>query len=387
LLPEAKLRYSVHLDRVVPHFLGANDHPWLRGLLEEMDRFAGRRQRELDERLREASLGTGSTGHRTLAIDVARRLWGSRRESVVAPRAARAALFGAAAEQCRPRDAIVAMVADHLGHTSAELEQSLFADLPGERVVVPPEHPISPGELALRANLMLAQGLLFRATSVVIEAEGNARTLVRHARLRGLICTVARGSAAADATLHISGPFALFRHTLVYGRALGELLPLCAWCHRFRLRARCVLRDRPLVLELGPNDPVFPAAEPQRHDSRLEERFDRDFRRLAPDWDIIREPEAVRAGDTLVFPDFALQHRTDCRRRWLVEIAGFWTPEYLARKLAQYRAAGLSKLILCIDEARDCADGDVPADATVVRFRKRVDAAAVLAIVEGPCGS
>jgi len=382
LLPEAKLRYSVRQDRVVPHFLGANDHPWLRSLLDEVDRYVGRPQRELDKRLREASPGAGPAGPRALAIDVVRRLWGSRRQSVVAPREARAAVFRAAAQECRPRDEILAMVAGSFGRTVHDLEQSLFADLPGERIIVPPDQPVSPGELALRANLALAQGLLFRATSVVIEAEGNARTLVRHAKLRGLICTVVGGSAAADSTLHISGPFALFRHTLVYGRALGELLPLCAWCHRFRLRARCMLRERPLVLELGPNDPVFPSVEPRRHDSRLEERFARDFRRLAPDWDVVREPEAVRVGDTLVFPDFALQHRADASRRWLLEIVGFWTPDYVARKLAQYRAAGLSNLILCIDEARDCADGDVPVDANVIRFRRRVDAGAVLAIAE-----
>jgi len=60
------------------------------------------------------------------------------------------------------------------------------------------------------------------------------------------------------------------------------------------------------------------------YDRKLEERFARDFRRVAPEWDVIREPEAVQAGGTLIFPDFALRHRAD-RRRWLVEIVCFWT--------------------------------------------------------------
>ncbi|MGH7319937.1 MAG: DUF790 family protein, partial [Candidatus Rokuibacteriota bacterium] len=59
-------------------------------------------------------------------------------------------------------------------------------------------------------------------------------------------------------------------------------------------------------------------------------------------------------------------------------IVGFWTPDYVARKLASYRSARLSNLILCIDESRNCAEADLPAGALVVRFRRRVDPAAVL---------
>jgi predicted nuclease of restriction endonuclease-like RecB superfamily len=159
-------------------------------------------------------------------------------------------------------------------------------------------------------------------------------------------------------------------------------VPVLAWCNRFRLRAHCILREQALTLRLASGDPIFPAAEPRRYDSALEERFARDFCRIAPDWDVLREPEPVKAGNTLIFPDFALQNRRD-GRRWLLEIVGFWTPEYVARKLALLRAAGLPDLILCIDEERSCEDADLPASARVVRFRRRIDAGAVLRVVEG----
>jgi hypothetical protein len=266
--------------------------------------------------------------------------------------------------------------------SAGALQDSLFADLPGNQLIAAPAQPLSPGELALRANLALAQALLFRATSVRIEAEGNTRVLVRHSKLRGLICRVVERSATADAMLELSGPFALFRHTRLYGRALGELVPLLAWCRRFRLRARCVVQGRPVTLQLGTGDPIFPADEPRRYDSHLEERFARDFRRLAPDWDVVREPEPVSVGSTLIFPDFALHHRRDAARRWLLEIVGFWTPDYVARKLALYRSARLSNLILCIDESRNCAAADLPSAGLVVRFRRRVDAAAVLRLID-----
>jgi predicted nuclease of restriction endonuclease-like RecB superfamily len=242
--------------------------------------------------------------------------------------------------------------------------------------------PISPGELSLRVNLALAQAFLFRAASVLIAVNGNARALVRQAALYGLIVTV-KGHAEAEASLEISGPLSLFRHTLVYGRALSALVPILPWCPRYTLEAACVLKGEARRFHLRPTDPVFPSAEPRRYDSALEERFARDFARAAPDWNLTREPQPVAADGALIFPDFAVEHRSDPDRRWLIEIVGFWTPDYLEKKLARLRAAGLERLILCVDEGRACAEGELPQGARLVRFHRRIDAAAVLALIEG----
>ena len=381
MLPVPLLSYSVTGTLVVPHYLGEHDHPWVRALLEEHERFIGRPERELEARLREPLPCESPPRKRRHAIAVLARVRRTHRKAAVPPRRARALVFAEAARTPVPPDVVLSTVAASLGVSTGQLRDSLFADLPGDRLIAAPAQPLSPGDLVLRANLALAQALLFRATAVRIEAEGNTRALVRHAKLRGLICTVAERPGPAGAALELSGPFALFRHTRLYGRALGELVPLLAWCRRFRLRADCVFEGRQLTLELGTGDPIFPADEPRRYDSRLEERFAREFRRLAPDWDVLREPEPVTAGDTLIFPDFALHHRHDAARRWLVEIVGFWTPDYVARKLALYRSARLSNLILCIHEARNCAAADLPPGALVVRFRRRLDAATVLRLV------
>jgi len=50
-------------------------------------------------------------------------------------------------------------------------------------------------------------------------------------------------------------------------------------------------------------------------------------------------------------------------------------------KRAWLRRARVSNLVLCIDEDRDVGDGDLPASAALVRYRRRVDAAKVLEIV------
>src|SRR3989454_4355137 len=371
----------MHGNVVLPHFLGEHDHLWLRVLLEEYARFVGRRQRELDAHLREPLPCASPARKRRIAIHVLSRHWGSRSAATIPPRRARAMVFAEAARSQDPAYAVVASVAAALGVTAAELTEALFADLPGERLVAAPAEVLSPGELALRTNLAIAQGLLFRSTAVLIDMEGNARAVVRHAKLRGLICAVVPREGERQAALEISGPYALFRRTLVYGRALSEILPLLAWCHSFRLQADCAVRGRPLILRLASGDPIFPGKAPRLYDSKLEERFARDFRRVAPDWDVIREPEAVQAGNTLIFPDFALRHRGD-GRRWLVENVGVLTRGYVERETSLLPIAGLRDLVLCIDESRNCADGSLPSSSRIILFRRRVDAAAVLRLIE-----
>jgi hypothetical protein len=207
------------------------------------------------------------------------------------------------------------------------------------------------------------------------------------AKLRGLLCTVncARDAAGnEDASLEISGPFTVFRHTLLYGRALGELVRFLPHTAHFHLRADCVLREQAACLHLQSGDPIFPAEAPKPFDSKLEARFARDFARAAPDWDLLREPEPIPAGRTLIFPDFRLRHRLCPERTFLLEIAGFWSADYLRRKLTLLREAAIDNLILCVDSDRSCGDEELPAGASIVRFRRRIDPHSVLAVAGGP---
>jgi hypothetical protein len=273
-------------------------------------------------------------------------------------------------------------VAARLGVTPEALAAVLFLDLPGERPVRAPDPIPTPGEIALHTNLALAQAVVMRAAHISLRVEGGLRPIVRLAKFRGLICNVAAPAPGSRPRLDISGPFSLFRHTLVYGRALAELLPHLAWCAGFELSAVARLRGRLAHIRMESGDPIFPAVAPAQFDSRLEERFARDVARVAPDWDVIREPVPLQAGTSLIFPDFVLRHRIHPERQALVELVGFWTPQYLTEKLARLREAALPNFVLCIDEERGCAQSDFPAGLPVVTFRRRVDAGAVMREVE-----
>jgi len=391
LLPGRLLLFELRDGAVLPGFLGRADEPGLRRLIELHDRHVGRRRRELDEALLdERPAGRGRRAF-LAATQLLRQDYRASKDAPLKPAEVRRELFTAAAGRPEQRAAVVAEVARHLGASTGDVLGSLFADLPGERRLLEPERPVAPTELALRVNLANVQGLIYRATEVRLALEGNARRVIQHARTRGLICTVAHrhdraGTASAVSepltVVRLSGPFSLFRRTLLYGRALAGLVPQLGWCRRYRLRAFCVLQQGEGTLELRTGDPLLPAPEPPRFDSRLEERFAREFERAAPDWELLREPEPFEAGGALVYPDFLLVNRHDPARRWYLEIVGFWTRDYLVKKLERYRAARLRNLLLAIDSERGCSEEELPADARLVPFRRRVRAEDVLAVID-----
>lgn len=371
----------------VPDWLGPEDHPWLEALLDELRRFEGRRTREWQRRALEPLRAETNERRRRLAVAALNDL----RERAPAspdlrPGMLREALF-VAAQQGRAkglgREQILETVSTQLKLSPTELLASLYLDLPAERPLRVPDPMPDPPTLARLTNQAIARALLRSASQIEIRLTSRSRPLVRQILLCRLLATVHPDGQGVR--IEVSGPFALFRHTTVYGRALASLLPVLRGADRFELLARCTLGVRPVTVRLGSGDPIFPPdSEPRRFDSRLEERFARDFGRMAPDWDVVREPEPVAVGGAWIFPDFALVHRVN-RQRWLLEIVGFWTPAYLEAKLDRLGRAGRQDLIVVVDEKLGCDAAALPDLPHLIRFQRRVDPAAVLAILErGP---
>jgi predicted nuclease of restriction endonuclease-like RecB superfamily len=366
---------------IVPDYVTDRDTPWLSALLAEREKLVGRTRGAWSEHVREGLPFKAPGRKLELALRVLDGLARDQVLTVVPARRVRAVLFAAAAAT-PDRAAAIVLAAEELELSESAMRQALFSDLPSERVLAPLKEPLGPEELALRCNAELIASLLARALRVRIEAHGNVRAVVRHAKLLGLLCQVERGEKEGI-HLELSGPFALFRHTRVYGRALASLVPRLAWCNTYRLEAECVLSSEGEVARLvvGAGDPVLHAKRLPAFDSKLEERFARAFARLTSHWEVLREPTAFSIGSALIFPDFELRHRTT-GASWLLEIVGFWTADYIARKLAALREAKIENLVLCIDEARGCSDEELPESAKIIRFRRAIDAKAVLALLE-----
>jgi predicted nuclease of restriction endonuclease-like RecB superfamily len=100
-------------------------------------------------------------------------------------------------------------------------------------------------------------------------------------------------------------------------------------------------------------------------------------------WELAREDELIVVGDTVMIPDFSFTHRKDGRRA-LLEIVGFWHPEYLRRKLTKVRQAGRRDLILLVYQSANVAEGEFEAASAgeVLTFSRKPILKEVLEAVE-----
>jgi uncharacterized protein len=373
--------------RVVPRWLGTRDEVWLRELAAEALAAGGRRVGEVDERIASvvAPVARKHGANRKVVSavwTVERRRWSARVDSPVPPRKIRRTVFELAAE--RSRDEALATAACELGLDAGRIEELLFADRAHLKVLAQPDSASTTSELADRYNLALVQSLLARATEVTATVRAYLRRVVGYAKLLGLMATFE--DAADGATrMTLSGPLALFHDTVKYGNALARWFPALVATPAWSLGARIMVGGETLRLELDARAPLSRTfALPRAHDSRVEAWLETDLRRLASPWRIEREVAVVRTEPAatgepsalgkrrLFFPDFALISE---RGRVLVEIVGYWTPEYLASKTLMLRALRVPA-ILCVDERH--ARGELARDPRVLTFKKRIDAPALL---------
>lgn len=386
MLASSLLDFRLHGGRVVPRYLTERDEVWVRELVAELDGLVGRTARDVDRALSDRIVpqarasGASPRAARGMA-HVCSRDWPLRAVSPLPPQRVRKIVFEVAA-QAATRDEALAVASDRLGASREDVLASLFADRPEERRLCAPPAPPSTRELVLRYNLSLLQGLLLRATGVDILARSGVRSVVRYAKLLRLLCTF---STTADGVrITLSGPLSVLHDTTKYGHALATFVPAAIATPGWSLQARCDLDGREGVLQASCADPIASThALPRDYDSAVERCLARDVRRLGTSWSLARETEAIDVGGRLFFPDFTLSRGAE---RVLVEVVGYHTPEYLTSKLRALRAAGLRRIIVCVDESLACGSEAICAGA-VLRFRRRVDARALVEAAERLVGA
>lgn len=235
--------------------------------------------------------------------------------------------------------------------------------------------------MAAYANLDRIQGAVRRARAVRLRVDDPAEGLVRAVARYGLLATATRDTTRARplTLLEITGPLALFHETTVYGRALAALMPQLADHAWFELDIACETDghrqtlhvEPPVLLPLVPRRPAKPT---------VAERLARDL--VAEGW-AVRPAPPVERGPHLVFPDLVVARPGDAAETWL-EVLGFSTEAFLEHRLAAYRAAGIDRVVLCVDQARR-------ADAAahrheIVPYARRVEPARLAAGIGGATG-
>ncbi len=371
-------------------YFNETDFPWVDRLIDEHKRFVGKTRRAALTYFKEPlSFSCPKVKLRTICKTIGDN-WPVFSPLKLNFRKLRHEIFAAAGQSLKntpsssrwTNDALI-IEAERLSLNVEDVPKILFSDLADEKIFTPWSEDLSSRKLCLLANRSLLQSHLAKAKYITLNLKGHARAVVRQARLHGLLCNISSHSDAfSNMEIFVSGPLALFRHTRLYAKALTSLLPILAWCHRFSMKIVCQKNADLYCLVVKSNDPIFPGEKPKMFDSAIERRFFDDFSKAAPDYEIVKEPEPIQAGSSLIFPDFRITHKRNLERTWIIEIVGFWTPEYLQSKFSRLKAAGITNLIVAIDEKLFCGQRhDLQLDWLVVTYKKKIDVKKILFLI------
>ncbi len=267
---------------------------------------------------------------------------------------------------------------DSLGASADDLEAALYADLEERQVLTAVEPRWDPDGLIAQYNLSLAQTALFDATEVRVRSSDPKALIsaIKRLRLMYEIRRLEDGSAAGDGELSerevvVTGPTRLFRATRRYGTRFARLLRTVASADEWRLEATIDDRGTERTLELSHEDPIrVPDAEPVADvsfDSGVEADFAARFSNLDLDWDLVREPEPLATGTQVMIPDFAFEYEHGDFRVYF-EIMGFWTPEYVEKKLAQLADLEDVDMLVAVDESLGVGEEIVARDHRAIPY-------------------
>jgi len=273
----------------------------------------------------------------------------------------------------------LARAADRLGVDADALAEALYADRDPRQLLTDFDPRWGPDDLLTQYNLSLAQTALFDAVEVRVRSS-DPKALISAVKRLGLMYEVRRTESGREVV--VTGPDHLFRRTRRYGTAFARLLRSVATSADWRLEATVDDRgtDRELVLtDADVSVPgVDPVAEPT-YDSGVEADFAARFSALDLDWDLVREPEPLAAGARVMIPDFAFEYRF-ADFTVFFEIMGFWTPEYVEKKLGQLADLEEVEMLVAVDESLgvgedvEARDGRAIPYSGSVRVKDVVDA-------------
>lgn len=265
-----------------------------------------------------------------------------------------------------------AVLAEALGEPRASLDEivaTLYADYPEFHRLAAFPNDYTAEDLRVDYDLSQAQALLYSATRVVVDARGDFKRVLRYARLARLLHRIER--TAAGYRFVLDGPNSVLRRTRAYGvdfaRFLAALVRLPGWT----LAAEIVLHRgwRPFTFTLSAEDGLGAGhATPEPFDSTLEEAIAGKFGREREGWRLLREAVVLETAAGVLVPDFVFRHADGTEV--VLEIAGYWTPEYVVEKFRKLRGVRDMNVIVAVPRALALRAGDLPAE--VLPFRRRL---------------
>lgn len=233
-----------------------------------------------------------------------------------------------------------------------------------------------------RYNLALAQAVCYDATRMRIRIWDHFGTVFSYVKLFGLMHRIypidADGERVANTDQAdgyeavLDGPASLFSQTRKYGIRMANFLPALPLCDRWEMEADILVDEtagetRQFTLDHTQGlESHYSAGE--RFDSDVERTLAEKWDRANTEWELVREDDVFDLGAEVMIPDFAIEHPDG--RRAILEIVGFWTPEYLDAKLEKIRQVDADNFVLAVSERLACSNDEFGSTANRVLWFK-----------------
>jgi uncharacterized protein len=276
------------------------------------------------------------------------------------------------------RNRVLDRIAARLNLSTSYINQIMWNDLE-ENMIHVGFNSIKQAELLGIYNLSIMQTLLFNCTKLEFSVSGgmNWKRVLRDIKRLGLMYNLQQSEVSepdnsnADGSAllcSLDGPISLFKLTDRYGTSITKLLPsiimskrwsMSAWIVRKTISGRKIYEFKMSFSE-APSLLLLPSTSKARtaplFDSSVEEKFANRFKQSANGWKLIREPDPlIVSNGTAFIPDFMFQKYD---KKVYLEIVGFWTKDYLQRKIQKLKDIVSNKkidLFVAVNEELACS--------------------------------
>ena len=273
------------------------------------------------------------------------------------------------------RPKALAKIADEFKVSGDAVMRGMYADLEENRLLTGFEPPTAEWLLD-RYNVALAQAILYRASEMTIRIYRNIPTkykLVFQFIKFFKLMHVVDGNNTDGYQIVLDGPASIFRLSQKYGIQMALFLPALLHCDRWWMDATIVMnRQDHLRFNLTDESALQSHyCDPGEFDSELERHFATQFDKIDTEWTLERETDIINLKDTVMIPDFAFSHPDG--RRALMEIVGFWTPDYLQKKMWKLKRIAMPNMIIAVSDQLNCSIEDfrdIPGE--VLFFKTRI---------------
>jgi predicted nuclease of restriction endonuclease-like RecB superfamily len=258
------------------------------------------------------------------------------------------------------------------------LPKDLYGDLPDAFVLRQMTRRLRPDEVIRRYNLALAQGILYRSYRMHFHIADGYKEVFHYLKLAQLMHRIY--PAENGYTVEVDGPFSLFTRTQKYGVNMSRFLPGLLLSSKWHMEAfvNTPKGERTFVLDQDCGLQSY-YQKADLFDSAVEEVFFEQFEKRKTEWQIEREMDVLDLKDTVLIPDFRFTHPRG--KQVHLEIIGFWTPEYLSKKVEKLRRADRKDLIVVVNKNLNCANEKF--SGPVLYYNTRIKTDKVLKILDG----